>query len=147
MTKKALTKDELTQLTSGLTKLARNLWWTWDQGAQEIFQELSPRGWQNLYHNAVAILREVSEYELCMRLQNQDFAEHVRKVLEGFDRYMNDGATWSHHHAPALRASPVAYFSAEFGFHETLPIAACGFGILCGEHPKTSNGLWLGFFG
>ena len=48
MTKKALTREELTQLTEGLKKLAHNLWWTWDQGAQEIFHELSPRGWQNL---------------------------------------------------------------------------------------------------
>ena len=70
MREKPLTSEELTELTVGLNKLARNLWWTWDQGAQEIFQELSPRGWQNLYHNAVAILHEVSEYELRVRLQD-----------------------------------------------------------------------------
>src|SRR5689334_25314039 len=64
MSKKPLTSDELTELTTGLNKLAHNLWWTWDQGAQEIFQELSPRGWQNLYHNAVAVLHEVSNAEL-----------------------------------------------------------------------------------
>src|SRR5258708_25469222 len=147
MTKKALTRDELTQLTEGLKRLARNRWWTWDQGAQEIFQELSPRGWQNLYHNAVAILHEVSEYELRMRLQNLDFAEHVRRVLECFDRYMNDGATWAHQNAPALRANPVAYFSAEFGFHETLPIAAGGLGMLGGDHTKSGSDLGLGFVG
>jgi len=86
MTKKALTKEELTQLAQGLNRLARNIWWTWDQGAQEIFHELSPRGWQNLYHNAVAVLREVSENELRARLQDLDFAEKVRGVLESFDR-------------------------------------------------------------
>ena len=68
MTKKPLTSEELAQLTLGLNMLARNLWWTWTQEAQDIFQELSPRGWQNLYHNAVAILREVSDYELRVRL-------------------------------------------------------------------------------
>lgn len=51
---------ELTELAAGLNRLARNLWWSWDQQAQEVFHDLSPRGWQNLYHNAVAILREVS---------------------------------------------------------------------------------------
>ena len=61
MTTKPLSKTELNELTSGLNKLARNLWWTWNQEAQELFQEMSPRGWQNLYHNAVAILHEVSE--------------------------------------------------------------------------------------
>ncbi len=74
MTKKALTSEELRELTVGLNKLARNLWWTWNQEAQDIFQELSPRGWQNLYHNAVAVLHEVSDYELRVRLQDPDFA-------------------------------------------------------------------------
>jgi glucan phosphorylase len=53
MTKQPLTSDELNAMTAGLHKLARNLWWTWDQEAQELFQELSPRGWQNLYHNEI----------------------------------------------------------------------------------------------
>src|SRR3954468_5732725 len=128
MTKKPLTSTELDDLTRGLNKLAHNLWWTWDQEAQEVFQELSPRGWQNLYHNAVAILHEVSEAELRARLQDPDFAERVREVLAAFGTYANDKLTWGHQHAEALRVKPVAYFSAEFGFHETLPIAAGGLG-------------------
>jgi glycogen phosphorylase len=147
MTKKPLTSEELSELTKGLHKLARNLWWTWDQAAQEIFQELSPRGWQNLYHNAVAILKEVSDYELRVRLQDGDFAARVRVVLQAFEAYLNDPATWSHQHAPALRRNPVAYFSAEFGFHETLPIAAGGLGILAGDHAKSASDLGLGFCG
>jgi starch phosphorylase len=147
MTKKPLTGDELTELTVGLNKLARNLWWTWDQGAQETFQELSPRGWQNLYHNAVAVLHEVSNAELCARLQNPDFAEHVRKVLRSFEAYMTERQTWADQNAPALRANPVAYFSAEFGFHETLPIAAGGLGMLAGDHTKSASDLGLGFVG
>src|SRR5438876_1988778 len=129
MTKKPLTSQELTDLTQGLNKVARNLWWTWDQEAQEIFQELSPRGWQNLHHNAVAVLHEVSDYELRVRLQDYDFAQRVREVLRAFDGYMTEKATWGSQHATLLRLNPVAYFSAEFGFHETLPIAAGGLGI------------------
>jgi glycogen phosphorylase len=147
MTKKPLTSEELMELTVGLNKLARNLWWTWDQGAQELFQELSPRGWQNLYHNAVAILHEVSDYELRVRLQDPYFAEHVREVLKAFNAYMGEQATWAHQHAPGLRQNPVAYFSAEFGFHETLPIAAGGLGILAGDHAKSASDLGLGFAG
>src|SRR5438445_1214661 len=116
MSKKPLTSEELTQLTSGLKKLARNLWWTWDQEAQEFFSELSPRGWQNLYHNAVAILHEVSDYELRVRLQDPDFAERVRRLLQAFEAYMKDTQTWGHQQAARLRSNPVAYFSAEFGF-------------------------------
>jgi starch phosphorylase len=147
MTTQPLTSEEVMELTKGLNKLARNLWWTWDQGAQEIFQELSPRGWQNLYHNAVAILHEVSDYELRMRLQEPDFAQNVRKVLRAFEAYLGEQQTWGHQHAAALRQKPVAYFSAEFGFHETLPIAAGGLGILAGDHAKSASDLGLGFAG
>src|SRR5438105_15121737 len=102
MTRKPLTSEELNDLTASLHKLARNLWWTWDQEAQDIFQELSPRGWQNLYHNAVAILHEVSDYELRVRLQDPDFAERAREVLNAFAAYMNDKLTWGHQHAGSL---------------------------------------------
>jgi glycogen phosphorylase len=147
MSTQPLSSDELTQLSAGLNKLARNLWWTWDQEAQEIFQELSPRGWRNLYHNAVAILHEVSEYELRVRLQDPDFAERVREALKAFESYMTERQTWAAQHAPALVQKPVAYFSAEFGFHETLPIAAGGLGMLAGDHTKSASDLGLGFVG
>ena len=147
MSKQPLSPGEVTQLVAGLNKLARNLWWTWDQEAQELFQDLSPRSWQNLYHNAVAILHEVSEYELRVRLQNHDFADHVRQVLHGFDTYMDEKNTWAARHAPQLSQHPVAYFSAEFGFHETLPIAAGGLGILAGDHAKSASDLGIGFVG
>jgi starch phosphorylase len=147
MTKKPLTSAELDELTKGLERLAHNLWWTWDQEAQEILQELSPRGWMNLYHNAVAILHEVSNYELRVRLQDADFANRVREVLASFEKYMNDQQTWGHKNAAALLKNPVAYFSAEFGFHETLPIAAGGLGILAGDHTKSASDLGIGFIG
>ena len=91
MSKKHLTSGELTELITGLNKLARNLWWTWNQEAQEIFHDLSPRSWQNLYHNAVAILHEVSEYELRVRLQDSEFAERVRQVIRQLAKH-NPGA-------------------------------------------------------
>jgi len=147
MSKTPLLVREQTQLIAGLNRLARNIWWTWSQEAQEIFQDLSPRGWQNLYHNAVAVLHEVSEYELRVRLHDRDFLERVRHVLATFDAYLNDPNTWGRQHAPALLENPVAYFSAEFGFHETLPIAAGGLGILAGDHAKSASDLGLGFVG
>src|SRR5579885_1425875 len=147
MTKTPLTLAELNELVVGLNKLAHNLWWTWDQEAQELFQDLSPRSWQNLYHNAVAVLHEVSDYELRVRLQDETFACRVRLVLKAFDAYLNDQNTWTQQHAPSLVKNPVAYFSAEFGFHETLPIAAGGLGILAGDHAKSASDLGLGFAG
>src|SRR5271154_1902416 len=147
MTRQPLTAMELDGLVAGLKKLSRNLWWCWDQEAQDLFQELSPRSWQNLYHNAVAVLHEVSDYELRVRLQDADFACRVKAVIQAFESYMNDPHTWAVEHAPALLKNPVAYFSAEFGFHETLPIAAGGLGILAGDHAKSASDLGLGFAG
>src|SRR5947208_10915585 len=147
MDKKPLSANELTDLIVGLNRLARNLWWTWNQESQEIFQELSPRGWQNLYHNAVAVLHEVSDYELRVRLQDPDFAERVRSVLRSFDDYLKEKNTWARQHAASLLEAPVAYFTAEFGFHETLPIAAGGLGILAGDHTKSASDLDIGFVG
>jgi glycogen phosphorylase len=147
MTKKPLTVTEATEMVAGLNKLARNIWWTWNQDAQDLFQELSPRSWQNLYHNAVAILHEVSEYEVRVRLQDTGFAGRVRGVLQEFDAYMSEKKTWCAENAPQLLKNPVAYFSAEFGFHETLPIAAGGLGILAGDHAKAASDLGLGFCG
>src|SRR5881296_3897353 len=147
MSKTPLTVSEVTELTAGLHQLARNLWWTWNQEAQELFQPLSPRCWQNLYHNAVAVLHEVSNYELRVRLQDRDFARQVRAVLDSFNAYMKETKTWGRENAPQLLQRPVAYFSAEFGFHETLPIAAGGLGILAGDHAKSASDLGLGFVG
>ena len=145
--KKPLTGAELNELIAGLNKLSRNIWWCWNQEAQDLFQELSPRGWQNLFHNAVAVLREVSEYELRIHLQEPGFVDRVRAVLKEFEDYLADQSTWCHKHAPKLHKNPVAYFSAEFGFHESLPISAGGLGILAGDHMKSASDLGLGLVG
>src|SRR5580658_7136585 len=145
--KKPLTGAELNELVAGLNKLSRNLWWCWNQEAQELFYKLTPRGWQILFHNAVAVLREVSEYELRVHLQEAGFADQVRAVLREFENYLADKNTWCHQHAAQLLKNPVAYFSAEFGFHESLPISAGGLGILAGDHAKSASDLGLGFVG
>ncbi len=147
MIKRQSCPDEIKELIAGLKRLACNLWWTWNEESQEIFHELSPRGWQNLYHNAVAVLQEVSDYELCVRLQDFTFADRVRRALHAFNSYMNETNTWGRRHAPAQLTNPVAYFTAEIGFHETLPIAAGGLGILAGDHARSASDLGLGFTG
>lgn len=138
---------ENADLLARLKRLAKNLWWTWNQECQEIFQELSPRGWQDLYHNAIAVLQDISEYELNTRLQDPVFAQRVRSLLKVFDAYMNRQDTWASRNAPSLADKPVAYFTAEYGFHETLPIAAGGLGILAGDHARSASDLGLGFVG
>ena len=147
MTTTPLSSSELTELIHGLNRLAHNLWWTWNQEAQEIFQKLSPRAWQNLYHNAVAVLHEVSDMELRARLQDPGFAQEVRMVLDQFEAYLQAPDTWAAEQATQLQEKPIAYFSAEFGLSETLPIAAGGLGVLAGDHAKSASDLGLPFVG
>ncbi len=147
MTTTPLSSSELTELIHGLNRLAHNLWWTWNQEAQEIFQKLSPRAWQNLYHNAVAVLHEVSDMELRTRLQDPGFAQEVRRVLDQFEAYLQAPDTWAAEQANQLQEKPIAYFSAEFGLSETLPIAAGGLGVLAGDHAKSASDLGLPFVG
>ena len=147
MTITPLSSSELTELIHGLNRLAHNLWWTWNQEAQEIFQKLSPRAWQNLYHNAVAVLHEVSDMELRTRLQDPGFAQEVRMVLDQFEAYLQAPDTWAAEQASQLQEKPIAYFSAEFGLSETLPIAAGGLGVLAGDHAKSASDLGLPFVG
>ena len=130
-----------------LNSLARNLWWTWNQDAQDLFESLSPRAWQNLYHNAVAVMRELSNEELHARMLDNEFSDLVESVLSQFEDYLKDSDTWGASNAKDLADNPVAYFSAEFGFHETLPIAAGGLGMLAGDHTKSASDLGLGFVG
>jgi starch phosphorylase len=140
-------QDETAELLAKLEHLARNLWWTWNQECQEIFQELSPRGWQDLYHNAVAVLQDISEYELRTRLRDPVLARKVRGVLSDFETYMDQKDTWAFRNTPALVDNPVAYFTAEYGFHETLPIAAGGLGILSGDYARSSSDLGINLVG
>src|SRR5213083_698257 len=85
-----LPQNEISKLVDGLNRLACNLWGTWDQDTLEIFAQLSPRAWQNLYHNGVAVLHEVSPQELRARLQDQIFAEKVRRTVQRLDAYLAD---------------------------------------------------------
>ena len=141
------TQNQVDATVAALNRLARNLWWTWNQDAQDVFEELSPRAWRYLYHNAVAVLRELSDEELRVRLLDEEFNGRVQAVLRQFDAYLNAADTWAAAHASHLAKRPVAYFSAEFGFHETLPITAGGLGMLAGDHAKSASDLGLGFVG
>ena len=137
----------ISETITSLNILARNIWWTWNQDAREVFGELSSRTWQNVYHNPVAVLREISETELQTRLLDPNYFSKVNRVLVDFDNYMNPSDTWVSRQSSDLQGKSIAYFSAEFGLHETLPIAAGGLGVLAGDHIKSASDLGLEFNG
>lgn len=126
--------------------MANNLWWTWNPEAHEIFRALSPMVWRSSNHNAVAVLNEISEDELLARLYDSEFMKKVKRVLEEFDSYLANKKTWARKHAATLKG-PIAYFSAEYGLHESLPIYSGGLGVLSGDHLKSASDLGLDFIG
>lgn len=133
-------------LAKRLRGLAFNIWWTWNPDAQQIFKELSPLVWRHSNHNAVEVMREISAQELDARMRDHEFARRVHNVLEEFESYLAEHSTWAKRHAPKLK-DPVAYFSAEFGLHESLPIYSGGLGILSGDHTKSASDLGIPFIG
>ncbi|ACF12662.1 alpha-glucan phosphorylase [Chloroherpeton thalassium ATCC 35110] len=130
-----------------LKKLSKNLWWSWNADAQNVFSELSPRLWSKYNHSPIKVMQNVSEAELAATLSEKDYAEKVQSVLARFEEYLSEKNTWAATHADEFTANPVAYFSAEFGLHESLPIYSGGLGILAGDHIKSASDLGLNFIG
>jgi glycogen phosphorylase len=130
-----------------LHELARNLWWSWHAPAQELFKGLSPYVWESSNHNPIEVLHWVTGYELRCRLHHPGYYAQVTSVLKDFRGYMKSTSNWATKKHPRLKAAPVAYFSAEFGLHESLRIYSGGLGILAGDHAKSASDLGLPFMG
>jgi starch phosphorylase len=136
---------------SRLSELAYNLWWTWNPDAQRLFLRIDPILWEETCHNPVLFLRRVERSKLNAAMNNRYYLESYDRYLQAYDYYMQREDTWFAVNFPSLRNSPIAYFSMEFGLHETLPIYAGGLGILSADHVKETSDLGLpvvaiGFF-
>ena len=138
---------DLDKMTQELRQMSRNLWWTWSADAQEIFAELSPLVWTNSNHNAITVLNSLSHQELKARLMEKEFAKRAADVLVQFREYLTRDRTWCSAHAAPFLRNPVAYFSAEFALHESLPIYSGGLGVLAGDHAKSASDLGVPFIG
>ena len=131
---------------SSVKKISRNLWWSWDTEAKDLFKNLSPLLWERVNHNPVELLRHISSDELEARC-SCEFGPRIEKISKRFDEYIEEKDTWAASHASELVANPVAYFSAEFGIHESLRIYSGGLGILSGDHIKSASDLGINFIG
>jgi starch phosphorylase len=139
-------KEDSQGLVKKLHDLSRNLWWSWNFEGQSIFLDLSPQVWERTHHNPVAMLSEMSGQEVVARLGDKEFARRVEAASIEFSDYMRGEKTWASTHVK-LHAPPVAYFSAEFGFHESLRTYSGGLGILAGDHTKSASDLGIPFVG
>jgi starch phosphorylase len=132
---------------SRLTELAYNLWWSWTTDAQMLFHDIDPDLWNRVSHNPVKFHREVRQEKLDAAAADPGYLERYAGIMARFDAYMNPDATWYRQNFPDLSNQVIAYFSAEFGLHEALPIYSGGLGVLSGDHCKTASDLGLPFVG
>ncbi len=130
-----------------LSALARNLWWSWDNDTTAVFRELEPVLWRELDHNPIALLQQISIETLEERVQQLLLHSRINYAYRRMQEYLKSDRTWGARHAGVLWARPVAYFSAEFGLHESLPIYSGGLGILAGDHIKSASDLGIPLVG
>ncbi len=129
-----------------LEELANNLWYSWDRPTRGLFESLHPGLWQNTGQSPKAFLKRVDEQRLLEAAEDQVFIGNLNRVLAAYDTYHD-------HRLPAGgsellgKDDLIAYFCAEFGFHESFPIYSGGLGILAGDHCKAASDLRMPFVG
>ncbi len=132
---------------SRLPELAYNLWWSWTPEARDLFKRLDLTLWRSTQHNPVAMLRAISAERLDAVARDASFIRHYNKVIMLLDRELENGHLWFSTTYPELQGQTIAYFSAEFGLHNSLPIYSGGLGILSGDHAKEASDLAIPLVG
>ena len=130
-----------------LWNLARNLWWSWDHDTASLFRDLDPLRWQQLNQNPVSLLAEFPLARLEKRAAELVLHSRINYAYRRLQEYLHADRTWGTRHAGVLRPRPVAYFSAEFGIHESLPVYSGGLGVLAGDHIKSASDLGIPLVG
>jgi starch phosphorylase len=126
-----------------LWSLAHNVWWSWDHDCISLFRDLNPTRWRELNQNPISLLSEMPLGEIERRAAELVLHSRINYVYRRQQEYLNADRTWGAANAGVLRPRPIAYFSAEFGMHESLPIYSGGLGVLSGDHIKSASDLGI----
>jgi glycogen phosphorylase len=130
----------------GLAALATNLWWSWSLDARGLFRRIDEPLWHLTKHNPLELLRRVDPSRLAACATDPGFLVQYHRVMELVSRALTSPNTWFRESYPDL-TRPVAYFCAEFGLHNSVPIYSGGLGILAGDHLKASSDLGVPLVG
>jgi len=126
---------------SGLVDLSYNLWWSWSPEAKMVFKQLNVHAWIESVHNPVKMIRNLPVELLERAAKNPQYLRHYDLVMERFVKEMHNNNKWFTEQTHFGRSLPVAYFSAEYGLHHSLPFYAGGLGFLAGDHLKECSDL------
>lgn len=129
-----------------LVKIANNLWWVWNFEAIDLFRRLDVDLWRNVEHNPIAMLGQLSQKDLDEAAESESFLAHMKRVEEALDNHLQK-KSWFEENCEKSTDMRVAYFSAEFGLHECIPIYSGGLGILAGDHLKSSSEVGIPLVG
>src|SRR3989475_13104083 len=130
-----------------LWALARNLWWSWDHDSSSLFRELDPARWWQLNQNPISLLNEIPFAGIERRAREMVLHSRINYAYGRQREYLEADRAVGARHAGVLRTRPVAYFSAEFGLHESIPIYSGGLGVLAGDHIKSASDLGIPLIG
>ncbi|WP_074317522.1 alpha-glucan family phosphorylase [Singulisphaera sp. GP187] len=136
-----------TQRIDKLRELARNLWWCWQPNVVSLFRELDPQLWRSVDHNPIDFLKRLPAEVLDRRAAEMALDSRIDYAFRRLAEYLKNTDSWGTVYAANLRARPIAYFSAEFGLHESLPIYSGGLGVLAGDHLKSASDLGIPLIG
>ena len=124
-----------------LSEISCNIWWSWNTEFLRLFKELDIDLWERSEKNPVKFLKSISQEKLEEAIQNTEFLKEYDKIAEDFEDYMKSKNTWFSKKYPENRSDLIAYFSAEYGLDQILPIYSGGLGILSGDHLKSASDL------
>lgn len=130
-----------------LNEIYRNLYWIFNYEAQNIPGLIDKKLWEKVEYNPVLFFKEVEDKILLERLQDKSFCELISNVYQEYKEYLNSQSTWMDLKYKKEKKKYIAYFSAEYGFHESLPVYSGGLGILAGDHCSSASDLGLNFIG
>ena len=144
-----LLRNRLPQSLHRLADLAYNYWWSWQPEAVSLFESIDPTGWERCAHNPVMFLDGLSYDRLTQVTCDPQYMATLKRVVIQFDRYLTDDNTWvkNNLNQDLSAEHPIAYFCAEFGIHESLPVYSGGLGILAGDHLKSASDLGIPLVG
>src|SRR3982751_5985539 len=128
-----------------LREMVFNLWWTWEPSARRLFRHLDPELWNRTNHNPVRMLQLSRQARLVEVAQDKNFLRELKEVHDAYRNYLARKDTYGKTGNGRAIEKPIAYFSAEFGFHESIPNYSGGLGILAGDHCKSASDLDLNF--
>ena len=138
---------KLPERIKGIQEIAENLWWCWNTESLKLFKKIDKELWERLEKNPIKFLKQISQTKLEEVAKDEEFLREYNKVYLDFKGYMENNNTYYMNNYEKYKNKCIAYFSAEYGLDETMPLYSGGLGILSGDHLKSASDLGIPLVG